>query len=93
MTHMVNGRLLRAARGLLGLRQDEVAKATGLGVSTIRRIEAAAEQPTGHAATLVQLSLFFETQNIEFIDEGSRYGVILKSYQGPPRLSKNNVSK
>jgi hypothetical protein len=61
-------------------------------VSTIRRIEAAAEQPTGHAATLFKLSLFFESQNIEFIDEAGRYGVIRKSHQKLATASKNRIS-
>jgi len=58
---------MRAARALLGWKQTDLADASGVGIATIRRIEAAAGQVTGAAATLWKLQAALENAGIEFI--------------------------
>jgi len=75
---MLNPAQIRAARGLLDWRQEDLAKASGVGSATIRRIERS-KQVTGHASTLVRLEEAFEKAGILFIDddEGGGYGLRL----------------
>jgi transcriptional regulator with XRE-family HTH domain len=59
---------IRAARGLLGWRQQDLSKASGVGTATIRRIEQSQEM-TGYASTLARIQAAFEKAGIEFIDD------------------------
>jgi len=75
---MLNPAQIRAARGLLDWRQEDLAEASGVGSATIRRIERS-KQISGHDWTLVRLQDAFEKAGILFIDddEGGGYGLRL----------------
>jgi transcriptional regulator with XRE-family HTH domain len=74
---MVTAAQCRAARGLLDWSQQELADRAGLGIVTIRQIEADITDP--RRATLVVLKQAFERAGIEFIDEnGGGAGVRIR---------------
>ena len=60
---------IRAARALLGWRQEDLSEASGVGTATLYRIENSDALITGHAATLVRIQAALEKAGIEFIDE------------------------
>jgi len=64
---MVTAAQCRAARGLLDWSQQKLADRAGLGIVTIRQIEADITEP--RRATLAVLQQAFERAGIEFIDE------------------------
>ena len=67
----------RAARGLLDWSQQELAEKAGIGVVTVRQLEAGIHEP--RRATLDVVRRCLETAGIEFIDEnGGGAGVRLK---------------
>jgi predicted transcriptional regulator len=82
---MVTPAQCRAARGLLDWSQQELANQAGVGIVTIRQIEAGANEP--RRATLVVVKQAIEKAGIEFIDEnGGGPGVRLRKLsQGKPR--------
>lgn len=72
---MINSAQCRAARGLLGWSQQELATRAGVGVVTIRQMEGT-HQP--RRATLAVVRAAFESAGVEFIDEnGGGAGVRL----------------
>jgi transcriptional regulator with XRE-family HTH domain len=74
---MVSAAQCRAARGLLDWSQQELADRAGLGIVTIRQIEADITDP--RRATLVVLKQAFERAGVEFIDEnGGGAGVRIR---------------
>jgi transcriptional regulator with XRE-family HTH domain len=60
---------LRAARALLGWRQEDIAQAAEISVATIRRIESQEGLLTGYVSTLVRIQAAFELAGIQFIDD------------------------
>jgi transcriptional regulator with XRE-family HTH domain len=60
---------LRAARALLGWRQEEIAQAAKISVATIRRIESQEGPLAGYVSTLVKIQAAFEHAGIQFIDD------------------------
>ena len=74
----------RAARGLLDWSQKDLANQAGVGIVTVRQVEAGATEP--RRATLVVLKQAFEGAGIEFIDEnGGGPGVRLRKRQRPKK--------
>ena len=74
---MVTAAQCRAARGLLDWSQQELADRAGLGIVTIRQIEADITDP--RRATLAVLKQAFERAGMEFIDEnGGGAGVRIR---------------
>jgi transcriptional regulator with XRE-family HTH domain len=74
---MVTPAQCRAARGLLDWSQQDLASQAGVGIVTIRQIEAGVTEP--RRATLVVVRQAFERAGIEFIDEnGGGPGVRLR---------------
>jgi transcriptional regulator with XRE-family HTH domain len=69
---------LRAARALLGWRQQDVAQAAKVGVATIRRIESQEGPLTGYVSTLLKIQAAFEQAGIQFIDEDEMGGFGLR---------------
>jgi transcriptional regulator with XRE-family HTH domain len=59
---------IRAARALLGWRQGDLSKASGVGTATIYRIERSDTFITGYASTLVRIQAALEKAGIEFIE-------------------------
>ena len=70
---------IKAARGLLGISQWQLAELAGIGLATIKRIEAASEI-RGAAETLWKIQTALEKAGVEFIpaDEHKGPGVRLK---------------
>jgi transcriptional regulator with XRE-family HTH domain len=65
---------LRAARALLGWRQDDIAHAARVSVATIRRIEGQERLLTGYVSTLLKIQAAFEQAGIQFIDDDEMGG-------------------
>lgn len=79
---MVTPAQCRAARGLLDWSQQDLASEAGVGIVTVRQIEAGVNEP--RRATLVVVKQAFEKAGIEFINEnGGGPGVRLRDQQGP----------
>jgi transcriptional regulator with XRE-family HTH domain len=73
---------IRAARALLRWSADDLARASALGVNTIRRAELAEGETSMTAANDLSVRRAFETAGVEFIDEnGGGPGVRLRKRQ------------
>jgi predicted transcriptional regulator len=59
---------IRAARALLGWRQEDLSKASGVGTATIYRIEKSDGSIMGYASTIVRIQVALEQAGIEFIE-------------------------
>jgi transcriptional regulator with XRE-family HTH domain len=70
---MVHPAQIRAARALLGWRQDDLAKLAGVGVATVRRIETL-KLPAGNVATLVRIQQALEKAGVLFLDADQNFG-------------------
>jgi transcriptional regulator with XRE-family HTH domain len=75
---MIESAQIRAARALLGWRQGDLSKASGVGTATIQRIEKSHRPITGYVSTLVRIREAFEKAGIEFIDEDEISGFGLR---------------
>lgn len=79
---MVTPAQCRAARGLLDWSQQDLAVDAGIGIVTVRQVEAGVTEP--RRATLVVLRQAFERAGVEFIEEnGGGPGVRLRKRQRP----------
>ena len=75
---MITPAQCRAARGLISWSQQDLATQAGVGIVTVRQVEAGATQP--RRATLTVLRQAFERAGVEFIDEnGGGAGVRLRN--------------
>jgi transcriptional regulator with XRE-family HTH domain len=74
---MITSAQCRAARGLIGWSQQNLANEARIGVVTVHQLEAGASQP--RHATLDVIRRAFEAAGVEFIDEnGGGPGVRLR---------------
>ena len=71
---MITARQIRAARALLDMSQPELAQKAGVGVATIRRIEAALDEVVGNARTLQRIETALQEAGVQFIDNGEGLG-------------------
>ena len=79
MSIVITSEQLRAARQLIRLTADDLAKISGVGVATIRRFELMTGVPSGNARTVEALQKALEKLGIEFIGSpDDRPGVRLK---------------
>jgi transcriptional regulator with XRE-family HTH domain len=71
---------IRAARGLLGWSQIELAEAASLGVATVRRLENAGQKVRGSAESVWKIQTALEKAGVQFIpaDDSMGPGVRLK---------------
>jgi transcriptional regulator with XRE-family HTH domain len=69
---------IRAARALLGWRQEDIAEAAKISIATIRRIESQEQLLTGNVSTLLKIQAAFEQAGIQFIDEDETGGFGLR---------------
>jgi transcriptional regulator with XRE-family HTH domain len=77
----------RAARGLLDWTQQELADRAGVGVVTVRQLEAGTTEP--RRATLEVIRRALSSGGIEFIDEdGGGPGVRLRKRQSKKKRSR-----
>jgi transcriptional regulator with XRE-family HTH domain len=72
---MIESAQIRAARALLGWRQEDLSKASGVGTATVRRIESANSSATSYVSTLSRIQAAFETAGILFIDDDGSSGI------------------
>jgi transcriptional regulator with XRE-family HTH domain len=72
---MIEPAQIRAARALLGWRQEDLSKASGVGTATVRRIESANSSGTSYVSTLSRIQAAFETAGILFIDDDGSAGI------------------
>ena len=82
---MLQSAQIRAARALLGWRQEDLAKAAKVGLATIARIEQGKGIVQGNFSTIMKIQQTLEHHGISFIaDPGGVIGVRLemKSQQG-----------
>ena len=70
---MITAAQVKAARALLGLSQNELAKKTGLGIATIKRLELSTEL-RGAATTLWRVQTVLENAGVEFLTASSESG-------------------
>jgi transcriptional regulator with XRE-family HTH domain len=74
---MINAAQCRAARGLIGWSQQELAKNAGVGTVAVHQLESGTSQP--RRATLDVIRRAFEKAGVEFIEEnGGGAGVRLR---------------
>jgi transcriptional regulator with XRE-family HTH domain len=69
---------IRAARALLGWRQEDLSKASGVGTATIQRIEKSDSAISGYVSTLVRIQTAFERAGVLFIDDDGAGGIGLR---------------
>jgi transcriptional regulator with XRE-family HTH domain len=72
---MLHAAQIRAARALLGWRQDQLAKASGVGTATIQRIENTEGTVGGYVSTLMRIQTAFEKAGIRFLEGDSAGGM------------------
>jgi transcriptional regulator with XRE-family HTH domain len=75
---MLESAQIRAARALLGWRQEDLSKASGVGTATIRRIEKSHRPISGYVSTLVRIQAAFEQAGIQFLEEDAMGGFGLR---------------
>jgi predicted transcriptional regulator len=66
---------IRAARALLDWRQDDLARAADVGITTIRRIEAQPGPVMGYVSTVLRIQAAFEKAGIQFTEEDQSGGM------------------
>jgi predicted transcriptional regulator len=66
---------IRAARALLGWRQEDLSKASGVGTATIQRIEKSDGPITGYVSTVMRIQGAFEKAGILFVNEDEIAGI------------------
>jgi transcriptional regulator with XRE-family HTH domain len=59
---------IRAARALLGWRQEDLAKAAKIGLATIQRLEKGDGPVMGHVATVMKIQGALEGAGVRFLD-------------------------
>jgi transcriptional regulator with XRE-family HTH domain len=72
---MLQSAQIRAARALLGWKQDDLAKAAKIGIATIRRIEGQDGPVMGYVSTLMSIQSAFEQAGIRFLDSDTGGGI------------------
>jgi predicted transcriptional regulator len=66
---------IRAARALLGWRQEDLSKASGVGTATIQRIEKSDGPITGYVSTVIRIQSAFEKAGVLFITDDEIAGI------------------
>lgn len=84
---MITSKQISGARAMLGMSQGVLATKTGLAITTISRIEKSEDAlNVAGIDTVKKVKLVFEEAGIEFLDNESGIGVILKR-KGPQERS------
>ena len=82
---LITSSQIRAARALLRWSSQDLAEASGIGVTTIKRMEVMNGVPVGNVRTLAAIQATFEAAGVEFVGSPDKaYGVRLhavKSFQ------------
>lgn len=69
---MLFGSQIRGARGLIGWSQDQLADHAGVGVATIRRMEAVDGVVPGNVESAMRIRGALEKAGIQFIEQGDK---------------------
>lgn len=78
-TKTITGAQMRAARALLKLSAEDLAKAASVGIATIRRAEGSDAAPNMTTANNLTVKRYLEAAGVEFIPEnGGGAGVRLR---------------
>jgi transcriptional regulator with XRE-family HTH domain len=85
---MVTGSQIRAARAILRWSGETLAEKAGVGIQTIKRMEAVDGVPPGRAVTVSDVQRALETAGIEFIDENGGGPGVRLSERPRPKKSK-----
>lgn len=64
---MIASEQIRAARALLRITAQDLSTASGVGLATIKRLEAGDGLPPAHAQTLDKLTKALEAAGVEFL--------------------------
>jgi transcriptional regulator with XRE-family HTH domain len=72
---MIEPAQIRAARALLGWRQEDLWKASGVGAATVRRVESSNSSATTYVSTLSRIQAAFETAGVVFIEDDGIAGL------------------
>lgn len=75
---MLHSGQIRAARALLGWRQEDVAQVADIGLATIRRLERGEGLLKGNVSTAAKIKAAFERAGIQFIDDDEAGGIGLR---------------
>jgi transcriptional regulator with XRE-family HTH domain len=89
---MIYPEQMRAARALLGLNQTQLAKLAGVGIATVKRIEAESGQIRGAAQTIWKIQTALENAGVRFIDADENAGVGLRLKASRLRIDSSNSS-
>ena len=71
---MIVASQIRAARGLLGISQTELAERAGVGMATVKRLEGSHGELRGLAQTALSVQRALEKAGVEFIDQDDKKG-------------------
>ena len=82
---MLSAAQIRAARALLGWRQDDLARASGVGPATIRRIEVVRGPIMGNVSTQLRIQKAFEQAGVCFIDADGSGGIGVRLESARPK--------
>ena len=82
---MLHAAQIRAARALLGWRQNDLARASGVGPATIRRIEILRGSVKGNVSTQLKIQQAFERAGIRFIETDPSGGIGVRLDSAPPK--------
>ena len=89
--NMLNKEQCRAARGWLGITQDELSAATGVAQKTIARFETGVVVPQDRTLRDIQKSL--EEKGIEFLFEGAKGVGVRLCRDGPTPEAQPQIKK
>src|ERR1700676_1462426 len=88
---MITASQCRAARGLIGWSQQELAVQAGVGIMTVHQLEKDGSQPRRATLEVVQRSL--ESAGVEFIEEnGGGAGVRLRKKRRPSPIQSMTMA-
>jgi transcriptional regulator with XRE-family HTH domain len=81
---------IKAARELLGWSQEAIAKASGVSIPTIKRLEAAGGDLGGRPGTGEKIIAALEKAGVEFTNSDQPGVKLIKSAKGAEEISRQN---
>ena len=91
---MLEAAQIRAARSLLGWRQDDLARHAKIGIATIQRIEKSDGPVMGNVSTQLKIQQALERAGIRFIDADASGGIGVRlEVQRNQRDAENGVPR
>ena len=75
MDWALSAEVIRAARGLLGINQTDLARRAKVGVATVKRVEGSDESLRVTVETLLRLQRALETARIRFVPQDEAHGL------------------